>query len=610
MKKNILILTLVLIYSISLKAQTIEEKYSLDFRDLSWKHTSSFAYFYIDSTQIVNGKHPLQITSKEKVKLEMKKFYEKLRTNFKHPTTFIYQQDIVLPNFDKDPNVELILNSKCLFTQNIYLKVICFDAKEQILFTDSVDINKEQWGNDTLSFVMKNNTKMMTIAITSNNEFSTDEHIFWADRLQININKTDFNKYIEPPMETKPRKKDIYILSTDDESSYFGIKDFKDKKIIGIGESTHGSENVEIATFQCIKSLILNNKCKTVLFENYKDKCLQWDLYTQGIAPEEALDDIIENIKTGYVSGVVYRDFFRWLRKYNQNRQDKVRLFGVDNNLSFNYLYIIDYLIYLQNGGITIKSLPEIIDNQNKTAELIQADSETIKSFIGDKDFTYFMDIVNEIHERKQLDFERSLTAWFDNRDFRMWKATEKIISIYTGKKDIVVINAHSQHLNKKPSQERYKFYSKKSLGSYIYEKYNDKYFCISLQVGLGNFTQDREGMFSHILVTDSLEYPEINSFEKFCLNTEYDYFYCNAKILPKEISTIRLVPKELSTGRFVTSEKGLQFVFLDLKNRFDAFVFIRNSNPLQDIFPRSSEFNKQMQKKIEERQRKLILKL
>jgi erythromycin esterase-like protein len=609
MAKNILILAFSIICNISLDAQTIEEKYSLDFKTISWNRTSSVVNFYIDTAQTVNGKHPLQITSVRKMPKRTKsdsllqKLYNSLLTIEKPPIKFTYQQDIVLPNVEREPNVELILNSKCLFMQNIYLKVICFDSMEKILFTDSVDINKEQWGNDTLSFIMKNKTKMMTVAITGNSEFNINEHAFWADRLQINIGGTDFNRYTEPQVKTKPSKNDIYILSVDDENSYSGIKDFKNKKIIGIGESTHGSEDVEIAIFQCMKSLILNNKCKTLLFETNKDKCLQWDLYTQGIAPEEALDDIIENVKTGYASGVVYSDFFRWLRKYNQNRQDKVRLFGVDNT-PVDYSNIIDYLIYLQNGGIAIKSLPEIINNRNKTVELIKADSMTIRNFIGDRDYAYLMEIVNEIHERKQPDLEKFMAAWF-NKDLNMWKAADKIISVYAAdKNDIVAINANSQHLNKKPAQGRYKLYSEKSFGSYIHDKYKDKYFCISLQVGTGNFTQyeDRKGMLSDTLFTDSLEYPESASFEKFCLNTEHDYFYCNAKILPKDISTLRLV----------TREKDLrQFVFLDLKNRFDAFVFIRNSNPLQDIFEsRSYDLEKQTHRKTEERQRKLILKL
>jgi hypothetical protein len=92
----------------------------------------------------------------------------------------------------------------------------------------------------------------------------------------------------------------------------------------------------------------------------------------------------------------------------------------------------------------------------------------------------------------------------------------------------------------------------------------------------MGSYTQDSDGMYT-TYIADTLDYPEINSFERFCLSAESDYFYYPANVLPENICTLRLISRSTIDRR--------QFQFLDLKNRFDAYVFIRNNSHLKDIF-------------------------
>jgi erythromycin esterase-like protein len=609
MIKNIFIIILLLSIYPCLCAQTIEEKYSLDFHDFSWKIDGSMAHFYIDSIQVVNGKHPLQITSRKKMPMTTKQdsmlyriYNFGLRGMDKAPFRFNYRQDIVLPDFDNKNKVQLALNSKCHSIKNIYLKITCFDNNEKIVLIDSVDINKDKWGEDTLSFILKN-TRMMSIEIISDNDYTLDEQIFWTDKLKIKIGETDFNNYVENQTEITAdnHNRHIYPLSFNNENSYSGIKEFKNKKIIGIGESMHGNEDIKLAAFHFIKSLILNNSCKVILFEGYMDGCLKWDLYTQGITPENTIEEIIAAIKTtGMASGDPYRDFFTWLRKYNSSRSDKVRIFGI-NGTDVAYRFIIDYLYTLQKSGININALSEILQNSKDFAKdfdkidvIIQSD-QTIKQSIGDKDYEYLMYVINEIRSIKLFALDQIMVT-SKIRDKKMCDVLDKIISLYLDNKDMAAVFTHSLHLDKQRPDTKYR----KSLGTYIHEKYKNQYFCVSLQTGIGSYTRDADHWFSSTFITDTLEYPENKSFEKFCMNAEPDYFYFPASALPSNIYTLRLI----SRGE---KKERRQFKFLDLKNRFDAYVFLRHSTHLQDMIEdHTRQSLEDFLKKMEEKIRKL----
>jgi erythromycin esterase-like protein len=182
-----------------------------------------------------------------------------------------------------------------------------------------------------------------------------------------------------------------------------------------------------------------------------------------------------------------------------------------------------------------------------------------------------------------------------------MWKAMDKITSLYLEKKDLAVVFAHSMHLPRIHSEGRYLVSSNiKSLGTYINDKYKDKYFCVSLQAGMGSYTQDSDSLYT-TFIAYTLDYPEINSFERFCLSAESDYFYYPANVLPKNICTLRLISRNSTIDR-------RQFRFLDLKNRFDAYVFIRNNSHLKDIFENHTpQFQRDFFEKRKKEWQKLI---
>jgi erythromycin esterase-like protein len=392
--------------------------------------------------------------------------------------------------------------------------------------------------------------------------------------------------------QTVKENRFIFPVSINCENSYAKISAFNSKKVIGIGESMYGSEEIKLTAFHYIKNLILNGRCKTVLIESPTVMSLKWDLYTQGIASDSLLPEILEEVKLGFASSAPYSDFFKWLREYNSSQKNKVRIFGIRGGL-LSLTHLRDYFNILQQNGSSKDVYHEILENMHNPEKIVKIlKGETaIKSDMGEANLNYLIYIINSTFDSYKAPespelFKSPMKQIIDNilshgnpvsvsdnklsdtRDYKMWKNADTVISLFPGKKEQAVVFAHSSHVNKISLTD--KLHNSKLLGDYMQEKYGKRYFCISIQAGTGNYTRYKD-TDETTLVTDTLEYPEINSFERFGMESQFNCFYCAASALPKNINTVRLINKN---PRYVL-----------LKRRFDALVFIRRINPLQDIY-------------------------
>jgi hypothetical protein len=149
------------------------------------------------------------------------------------------------------------------------------------------------------------------------------------------------------------------------------ISAFKSKKIVGIGESMYGGEEIKLTAFHYIKHLILNGRCKIILIESPTVMSLKWDLYTQGVASDSLLPEILEEVKLGFASSAPYSDFFKWLREYNSCQKNKVRIFGIKGGL-LSRTHLRDYFNILQQNSSNKNVYYEILENLHNTEKIVK----------------------------------------------------------------------------------------------------------------------------------------------------------------------------------------------------------------------------------------------
>ncbi len=358
------------------------------------------------------------------------------------------------------------------------------------------------------------------------------------------------------------------------------------KKITGLGESVHGSQNLWREKAGIVRKLFSKN-IKLVCFETSVDQCLNWDLYVRGIHPYSYRDVIFEDMKSFADNEDLVR-FLDEIRKENATRKeaDRIRIVGLDLRSSKSYFY--HYFLAYQKLGKDSQSLSPLIlkmsdlsyNNLNYTfslkerpyqqldttasirfsnlADMLSSDKK-LKSLMQEKDFRFLSDIL----QLEVLTSEDN-KYWDFDRDLFMWKIFQKALARYApDENDRAVILAHSLHLCR-TGHERHSvsdLLKSRSLGSYIAENYPDDYWAISFHAG-GGVIRTVEYKALDVFNTEAqegigrLKQPVRGSFERAARDVSFDRFYCRSSDLGNDWYAFRMAGNKLDESQFYTLSK------------------------------------------------------
>lgn len=566
-RKIVLMIFCILLLVSGLFPQSVEGTYDLRFESYAksyrgdWTNEARMIKFSIDSTEIIDNKFPLKISSRNTMRRG---------GVWDEKKEMLFSRTIILPQYKYGDTCTVSINSKSENMTNWKFEVRGLDENEHILFADSIYIESCSWKINTFSFPL-HHMKALRIIIAFKDEQPKENQNAWIDRIRISIGNKDINT-MELADFYEGFSSDLdedYVtpLLFSENNAILKIPEINNKQIIGLGECTHGSQEVKEACYQFMKILISKHSCKAVLFERAPDLCLKWDLYVNRLTSEEVSRDIEVETRVFFDDANSFIDFLKWLRSYNEASQSNVHIFGFDT-FSQPHLFFYYYFRLLLGEKCSQPYLQLVNDrNYKEVVDLALGDSQ-LQSVLNTKDFDYLLFLVEE-SARTGTIFEENT-----DREIYMGRRADKIIQLYLKAGDKAVIHAHSSHTNKMND-----FFNdvveKPSMGNYIYRKYEDKYFSIGFRRAKG-YTPRTILQFLAKTVTDTLQPPIPTSFEHSALKVNNPYFYYPTDKLPDGISSIRAVGRE--------SKNGNQFFFCSIKKRFDGLVFIRKNSQLHSI--------------------------
>jgi erythromycin esterase-like protein len=556
----------------------MEQFYDLHFKTVTqgyggglWVSESHNTWFALDSAQLINGKYPLKIFPSPNPQFA---FFEHTYSDKSiSKMYFTLSQTFLLSPYKNQNICSIALNSK---NPEAPLKLLVkgFDVYETQVYADSINMQHSSWGSDTISFPIRKIKALKIMICYSGKKLA---QTWWLSNISINIDNKDIggqpvfsvskkdSKKIEPI-----RNKFVIPLSFSDSFTYSKIKDWKNKKIIALGESMHGSQKIKKACYQFLKHLVLNENCNTILLERPIDLCLTWDLYAQGIISENYEEDLKQQFQCAFDDSLSLFEFIKWIRIYNKRTENKVHIFGIDNIFHYEYgTFIANYFIaLLREKHINIKGYLQKIKNKEylSIAKLIKKDP-VLTVILDDKAIDYLLFVLEQYTDA----YSQSSDEYHTQRDYNMWKRTKTIMRIYSSDSDRMSVYAHTNHVSK----IGYLNSTSPSFGSYMNKDLKDQYFAVTFQVGKGTYTQDETHIHSQAIV-DSLKDSPYHSLEYACMEVGTPYFYYLTNKLVKPPYLLRIVPR--------ASKNKNHFVFCSLPKRFDAFVFIEDSYPLNTI--------------------------
>lgn len=169
--------------------------------------------------------------------------------------SFNLAKTIFLPSHKKKAVCTVSLNCKTEL-DSLQLMVVAFDKKENPVFSDSLYINKNnQWADYPITFPL---AEAKAIKIRLNYSYtgysnSIRKREILLNQIKISIDNQSINHYPVSSIsgiDKYKNQKSVIPLPPTDETTLSKIKDWKDRKIIALGESSHGSQDVENACFQ------------------------------------------------------------------------------------------------------------------------------------------------------------------------------------------------------------------------------------------------------------------------------------------------------------------------------------------------------------------------
>ncbi len=498
-------------------------------------------------------------------------------------------QKILLPKPANQISVSVF--SKNIDHQYSWLKIAGFDRSGKIIVTDSISIISNNSWKEFKAKIAHKGIYLLSMEMRTKEQFKENKKDvkIWIDGISVICDGTNLLSFNTPSYEFSkneiaaiknniPMKEDMVLPENI-------LKKIANKKIIGFGETAHGSFETDKCTYNNIRQLISNYKCRLVLFEMPIDLVAQYNLYIHGYEIDSTYCKFYPNqtkIDTTYRKLSFLSDeqerFVNWVKEFNAVSDDKVNIMGFDRNAnpeSSNSTPpdLNRYISSMKLRSNTVDSLVSLINSgkyRRIPLQYAQNNEKQLTTLMGS--FNYMV-LLQTLKSRTDSALYNPLfTSWSDwqlvvHRDYILWQNAKQVLENFTDGKSPVVIYAHYAHLDKISSIH---FNEVVTLGQYLAKAYGDSYCHIGILLDQGK-AGSMGDLRKNKLGYEELQLPVKGSLEYLASQTNQECFYKAGNINTKIPMMIR------RSGNRSTS---FQFIPAYFPGSMDGFIYIRNSTP------------------------------
>lgn len=493
----------------------------------------------------------------------------KVNDKFLHLSGCI-RQTCLLPPTTAD-SLEVSLTCKSLNLKAVRLIVSGLDRSERILYSDTLFADGMPDWYTYRKYVPLKETVAVNLALEMIGEIDSFEQKLWLDRLALAIDGKRIEDYAYPDAAGRLglQAGDVIPLRTEQKESYASIPGWKDKKVLALGETVHGCETFGEIAMQIFRYRIEHQRCRLVLLEMPLEQMLYVNRYVQG-DERFSLDSIRSYFEYSLLSRH-FPEFFRWLKKYNANADEKVWLLGTDIHFDQmgSRIALCRYLEELNRSRqdtavgrlcMRILSGSSRSDHPEKFTDLPEP---VIREMLGAQEaeiFRYCLDSVLLLSSRTNVRLQM--------RDSMMYRNTTFLTGLLCPGPEVVTVYTHWGHANYlSPSAVSP---LEPACGRFMKKTFGDRYGCVGLLASSGMFLTFRG---TNVLTVRALTEPDV-----FCLETALghvgsDFFYLPVTTLPAEPVLIRHIGNAYRADAFDPVMPG---------GRMDGIIYVRQCRALE----------------------------
>jgi erythromycin esterase len=362
---------------------------------------------------------------------------------------------------------------------------------------------------------------------------------------------------------------------------------FQKVRLIGLGESTHGTSEFTIIRTDMFKYLVERHGYTVFFLEADYNACERVNRFIQGA--NDTVEEAVKEIRLWPWLTQELVDLIEWMRLYNQQNENRLQFVGCDMQLIKDDME--EWPRFLASNSKYAKLLSKLPDlNVNSK------DSSALK--IQRKEWNEFSAAFLIAFPDEEPLKVHSVGQWFEEavslnykgnfRDSCMGNNIADYLERYPKAKGIYF--AHNGHVGKIAYQYKDNKQSLKRAGHYLNERLKNQYLAMGLEFHTGSFNA--------INYVDSTHVMEYFTFDQ---NHKKSLSYC---VMGKEdkikfiYSTALKSKKHLMYnsigaiyGKSISGYKVYRYRSLNL-DHFDAFIVINSGTPthLLNMAPRKSE--------------------
>lgn len=554
-------------------------RFSSGFRDMA------YCRFFVDSTQIIDdGFYPSQIKFVNEKENPLPNW-----VHLKKDGCFFYwSRTVVLPADARKSVCTVTLNCKSE-VDSLRFVVIALGKEDNELHTDSVIIPPTaRWTDYSLAFHEKGVRAVQILVRYKGDVDASENRSVYLNQIKVSVGNQELNNL---PISSLVQSKDVQLdpkaiipLSLENDASLLGIQDWKDKKIIALGEEISGIRDLREVQIQLMKYLITSENCKLILLELPEDVCVRWNLYLQGTYPGMSEDQLIEEVKSCLHSPTVFFEFLKWVRQYNAKAAVPVRIIGTNdmNDLAFDGQVSISLEDYLLKLSTTRKDSAYYVHasyrNEFPQIKKYIQRSELSKT-LNTQDFQYLLFLMDEQIHAHAMSGKGNKEK---ESDADKVKRIKRILDIYLSPSEKAVLLAPSERIDKRYPIRDAHYFESDLLGSHLRRQYGKRYHAVSIQIGDRTCVADtvvsdsvsvayyeKLGIPWFFPVTRRSPFPF--SFEWAGMDSGNPYFY-------------------YPSGQLLEGVLGMEFGYYNvfryahIPSHFDALIFIREAKATRDL--------------------------
>ena len=356
-------------------------------------------------------------------------------------------------------------------------------------------------------------------------------------------------------------------------------------RLIGLGESTHGTSQFTTIRADIFKYLVVNHNYSVFFLEADYNACARLNRYING-ADDNVREATLEILLWPWLTQELV-DLIDWMRLYNQAHNNILEFVGCDMQLIKDDIKELPRIFSVNSEYQDFSSkLPDLNFDMNDTSLLIIKQREWKEFSVG---------FLKAFPEEEVL-MIKSLTQWFEEalykankanfRDSCMGNNIADYLENHPGLKGIYF--AHNGHVGKISKEYKDPLQYFRRAGYFLDERLKGQYYAIALEFNIGSFNAINYIDSAHVMEYFTITKPHRKSLSHLVMGDEDHIKFITSSAIPDKkrlkIKTIGAIYGRSKEGYRVYPNRWLR------KEQYDSYLIINKGTPTNLLSIKSSK--------------------